>query len=330
PESASAQGQDGVLQDDAVAVEAHFEQQVRKGWQERLRAIRAKRPDFTDADVKKYEQRLNRELDVIKKMGFPGYFLVVADFVRFAKEHHIPVGPGRGSAAGSLVAYALKITDLDPIAYGLIFERFLNPARKSMPDIDVDFCIQGRDAVFKYLVERYGGTDYVAQIITFGKMQARAVVRDVGRALDIPLREVDAIAKLIPDVANITLDSALAKEPKLKAMAQEDPRIKELLTVAKALEGLPRHASTHAAGAVISDRPMVEHLPLTKGKKGEVVTRCLPDHSSGRQRAPGPEQSGPDGQKDVRVAGLSADHWGLSTGELGDERSAQTHETRLL
>jgi DNA polymerase-3 subunit alpha len=206
-------------------------------------------------------------------MGFPGYFLVVADFVRFAKEKNIPVGPGRGSAAGSLVAYALKITDLDPIAYGLIFERFLNPARKSMPDIDVDFCIEGRDAVFKYLVETYGGPEYVAQIITFGKLQARAVIRDVGRALDIPLREVDVIAKLIPEVLNISLDSALAQEPKLKKMADEDPRINDLLTIAKALEGLPRHASTHAAGAVISDRPLVEHLPLARGKKGEVVTQ---------------------------------------------------------
>jgi DNA polymerase-3 subunit alpha len=254
-------------------VESLFEEEVRRGWEKRLQEIRSRNPGFTEADVQGYKDRLDRELGVIKEMGFPGYFLVVADFVRFAKEQHIPVGPGRGSAAGSLVAYAMKITDLDPIAYGLIFERFLNPARKSMPDIDVDFCIEGRDAVFKYLVETYGGPEYVAQIITFGKMQARAVIRDVGRALDIPLREVDVIAKLIPEVLNISLDSALAQEPKLRKMADEDPRINELITIAKALEGLPRHASTHAAGAVISDRRLVEHLPLARGKKGEVVTQ---------------------------------------------------------
>ena len=254
-------------------VESLFEEEVRRGWEKRLQEIRSRNPDFTEEDIQRYETRLDRELGVIKEMGFPGYFLVVADFVRFAKDQNIPVGPGRGSAAGSLVAYALKITDLDPIAYGLIFERFLNPARKSMPDIDVDFCIEGRDAVFKYLVETYGGPAYVAQIITFGKMQARAVIRDVGRALDIPLREVDGIAKLIPEVLNISLESALSQEPKLKKMADEDPRINELITIAKALEGLPRHASTHAAGAVISDRPLVEHLPLARGKKGEVVTQ---------------------------------------------------------
>jgi DNA polymerase-3 subunit alpha len=257
----------------SLDVEGYFEAQVRKGWEERLQTLRSRNPAFSAEDVQKYNERLDQELAVIGKMGFPGYFLVVADFVRFAKEKNIPVGPGRGSAAGSLVAYALRITDLDPIAYGLIFERFLNPARKSMPDIDVDFCIDGRDGVFKYLVERYGGPEYVAQIITFGKMQARAVIRDVGRALDIPLREVDTIAKLIPEVLNIKLDSALSREPKLKALADGDPRIRELITIARALEGLPRHASTHAAGAVISDRPLVEHLPLAKGKKGEVVTQ---------------------------------------------------------
>ncbi|HID31312.1 MAG TPA: DNA polymerase III subunit alpha, partial [Desulfobacterales bacterium] len=184
-----------------------------------------------------------------------------------------PVGPGRGSAAGSLVAYSLRITDLDPIAYGLIFERFLNPARKSLPDIDIDFCIEGRDSVFKYVVEKYGGPNHVAQIITFGKMQARAAIRDVGRALDIPLREVDRIAKLIPDAANITLEQALSREPRLKELIEEQPHIKKLFIIARALEGLPRHASTHAAGVVISDRPLVEYLPLAKGKKGEVVTQ---------------------------------------------------------
>ncbi len=260
-------------EDDLSNVSKYLVQEAQRGLEKRLGEIRSRAPGFSAADHKRYEDRLNQELDVIKKMGFSGYFLVVADFVRFAKEHDIPVGPGRGSAAGSLVAYALNITDLDPICYGLIFERFLNPARKSMPDIDVDFCIEGRDAVFKYIVEQYGGPDHVAQIITFGKMQARAVIRDVGRALDIPLREVDAIAKLIPEVLNISLESALSQEPKLKSLVEERSHIRNLLTIAQALEGLPRHASTHAAGVVISDRPLVEYLPLTRGKRGEVATQ---------------------------------------------------------
>lgn len=254
-------------------VDEYLEQEAGRGLEERLHEIRSRNPGFSVADTQRYKERLGQELGVIKKMGFSGYFLVVADFVRFAKAQNIPVGPGRGSAAGSLVAYALKITDLDPIAYGLIFERFLNPARKSMPDIDVDFCIEGRDAVFRYIVEKYGGPEYVAQIITFGKMQARGVIRDVGRALDIPLREVDSIAKMIPEVLNISLGSALSREPKLKSLAEERPHVKELLTIAQALEGLPRHASTHAAGVVISDRPLVEYLPLARGRKGEVVTQ---------------------------------------------------------
>ena len=251
----------------------HLEKEARRGLEERLAEIRARNPALSASDTQQYEERLDQELEVIKQMGFSSYFLVVADFVRFAKEQGIPVGPGRGSAAGSVVAYALKITDLDPIDYGLIFERFLNPARKSMPDIDVDFCIEGREAVFKYIVEKYGGPDHVAQIITFGKMQARAAIRDVGRALDIPLREVDSIAKMIPEVLNISLESALSQEPKLKHLAEENPHIAELLKGAQALEGLPRHASTHAAGVVISDRPLVDYLPLTRGKKGEVVTQ---------------------------------------------------------
>jgi len=257
----------------ASPLEAFFEREVRKGWAERFEKLLASNPGLSDADRERYEQRLAYELDVIKQMGFPGYFLVVADFVRFAKEEGIPVGPGRGSAAGSLVAYALKITDLDPLAYGLIFERFLNPARKSMPDIDIDFCIEGRDRVFRYIVEKYGGAEYVAQIITFGKMQARAVIRDVGRALGVSLKEVDGIAKLVPEVLNISLAEAISREPKLKSLMEERPQIKELMEIAQILEGLARHASTHAAGVVISDRPLIKHLPLAKGKRGEVVTQ---------------------------------------------------------
>ncbi len=247
-----------------------FEQKVRDGYEQRWKIISKKKPDL---DKTPYDKRLEYELSVIKDMGFPGYFLIVADFIHYAKNNNIPIGPGRGSAAGSLVAYSMGITDLDPLEYGLIFERFLNPARKSMPDIDVDICINGREKVFQYVVGKYGGGDYVAQIITFGTMQARAVIRDVGRALDIPLKEVDAIAKMVPDVLNIRLDDALQQEPKLMALAESKPEISDLINVCRTLEGLTRHASTHAAGVVIADKPLVEYLPLYKGKNGEVVTQ---------------------------------------------------------
>jgi DNA polymerase-3 subunit alpha len=247
-----------------------FDTQVRDGYAKRMAVIRTRRPDQDEAV---YRQRLEYELRTIKEMGFAGYFLIVADFIRYARESGIPVGPGRGSAAGSLVSYALFITDLDPIEHGLIFERFLNPDRISMPDIDVDFCIHGRERVYNYVVERYGGGDYVAQIITFGKMKAKLVIRDVGRALGLPLAEVDAIAKLIPDSLKMTIDKALKQEPKLAEIVASDPRIAELIEISRALEGLYRHASTHAAGVVIGDRPLVEYLPLYKGKKGEVVTQ---------------------------------------------------------
>lgn len=247
-----------------------FEEQVKSGFKKRLKLLKEKNNQI---DEKAYYDRLEYEIKVIKDMGFPGYFLIVADFIRFAKENRIPVGPGRGSAAGSIVAYSMGITDLDPLEHGLIFERFLNPSRLSMPDIDVDFCINGREKVFKYVVDRYGGGDYVAQIITFGKLKTRAVIRDVGRALDIPLAEVDVIAKLVPDVLNIKLDDALKQEPKLKELASSKPEIADLINICRVLEGLPRHASTHAAGVVIGDKSLVEYLPLYKGKKGEVVTQ---------------------------------------------------------
>ncbi len=267
------EGQRGGKDNGVSSVDEYLEREARNGLEVRLEEISSRIPEFPQEVRQRYHERLDRELNVIKGMGFSGYFLVVADFVRFARDANIPVGPGRGSAAGSLVAYSLRITDLDPIAYGLIFERFLNPARKSLPDIDVDFCIEGRDALFRYVVEKYGGPDHVAQIITFGKMQARGVIRDVGRALDIPLREVDRIAKMIPEGLNISLGQAISQEPKLQNLAKERQDVKELFTIAQALEGLPRHASTHAAGVVISDRPLVEYLPLARGKKGEVVTQ---------------------------------------------------------
>ncbi len=252
------------------SAEERFEEQVRSGFEDKWRIIRQKNPD---AERSRYQERLDYEIRVIQEMGFSGYFLIVSDFIRYAKTHGIPVGPGRGSAAGSLVAYCLSITDLDPLVHGLLFERFLNPARKSMPDIDVDFCINGRESVYKYVVDRYGGGEYVSQIITFGKLMTRAVIRDVGRALGIPLKEVDAIAKMVPDVLNISLENALKQEPRLAELAQSKPEIGELIDICKVLEGLPRHASTHAAGVVISDRPLVEYLPLFRGKKGEVVTQ---------------------------------------------------------
>ncbi len=256
-------------------VDKLFEQNARKGFDGIWKKILAKNPD---ADKKLYEDRLEYEISVINSMDFPGYFLIVADFIHYAKKNDIPVGPGRGSAAGSLVAYSLGITNVDPLEYGLIFERFLNPDRKSMPDIDIDFCINGREEVFKYVVDKYGGSRQnveanVAQIITFGKLKTRAVIRDVGRALDIPLHEVDTIAKMVPDVQNISLDEALKQEPKIVELAEKQPEIEDLINICRVLEGLPRHASTHAAGVVIADKPLVEYLPLYKGKKGEVVTQ---------------------------------------------------------
>ncbi len=216
-----------------------------------------------------YIKRLSYELSVIEKMGFCDYFLIVCDFVNYAKRSSIPVGPGRGSAAGSLVSYCLNITEIDPIKNGLIFERFLNPGRITLPDIDVDFCMDGRDKVIEYVREKYG-KDNVAQIITFGTMQAKAVVRDVGRALGYPYKYVDEIAKIVPP--NTTLSEAL-NEPRLRKRYEEDEKVRRLIDFAKKLEGLPRHASTHAAGVVISARPLVEKIPLYLGTDGEVITQ---------------------------------------------------------
>ncbi len=218
-----------------------------------------------------YRQRLEFEIEMLAKMGFAGYFLIVWDFIRYAKERGIPVGPGRGSAAGSLVAYSLRITDLDPLPYNLLFERFLNPERISMPDIDVDFCMDRRDEVFKYVIEKYG-QDHVTQIITYGTMMAKGVIRDVGRVLDIPYSEVDKVAKLVPNTLNITLEEAMKQEPKLKELTK-DPRMAELIDIALHLEGQVRHASKHAAGVVISQEPLTEYLPLYKGPKNEITTQ---------------------------------------------------------
>jgi DNA polymerase III subunit alpha len=244
--------------DDAVKAEAmELERQAREGLKDRLRTIELAAPE------EDYWARLKIELDIINRMGFPGYFLIVSDFIKWAKGQHIPVGPGRGSGAGSLVAWSLTITDLDPLRFGLLFERFLNPERVSMPDFDIDFCQDRRDEVIRYVQEKYG-RDRVAQIITFGKLQARAVLRDVGRVLNMPFMQTDRICKLVPNnPANpVTLAEALQTEPRLKEMQKEDEGVAALLEKALKLEGLYRHASTHAAGVVIADRPLHELVPL--------------------------------------------------------------------
>ena len=253
----------------AISLDDYLDELAYEGLEERLQGI-------DDPELKKtYVERLEYELDVIKRMQFPGYFLVVADFINYAKRHGIPVGPGRGSSAGSLVAYALKITDLDPIRHVLLFERFLNPERRSMPDIDVDFCIRGRAQVIQYVKEKYGA-DRVAQIATFGTLKAKAAIKDVGRALGLSFAETDAIAKLIPAPKqgfDYPLTEAMKMEPRLGELMKSDPRIKTLMEHALRLEGLVRHASTHAAGVVLSNLPLVDHLPLFVDKEGGIVTQ---------------------------------------------------------
>ncbi len=250
--------------------EAYMSELARKGLEERFVEIEAVRGQGS-IDREAYKKRLESEIAMLEKMGFAGYFLIVWDFIRYAKEHGIPVGPGRGSAAGSLVAYSLRITDLDPIPYNLLFERFLNPERISMPDIDVDFCMDRRDEVFRYVIEKYG-QDHVTQIITYGTMLAKGVIRDVGRVLDIPYSEVDKVAKLVPNTLGITLEKAMEQEPKFKEL-RKDPRMAELIEIALHLEGQVRHASKHAAGVVISQEPLTEYLPLFKTPKDEITTQ---------------------------------------------------------
>lgn len=217
-------------------------------------------------EAKEYVDRLEYELQVIKQMGYIDYFLIVWDFVRFSYESGIPTGPGRGSAAGSIVAYTLGITKIDPIKYSLIFERFLNPERVSMPDIDSDFCYERRQEVIDYVVEKYGASN-VSQIITFGTMAARLCIRDVGRAMNYSYAEVDRIAKMIPTMLGITIEKALDLNPELKLAYDTDERVKALIDVSKDLEGLPRHSSTHAAGVVIASKPLVEYVPLQKNEE---------------------------------------------------------------
>jgi DNA polymerase III subunit alpha len=255
------------------STDSFFEYVARQGFEKRrvrLEALAAQ--GKLKHDLAEYAERLDREIKMIQQMKFSGYFLIVWDFIRFAKQKGIPVGPGRGSATGSLVSYAMDITDIDPLAYGLIFERFLNPERISMPDIDIDFCTRGRGEVIQYVTEKYG-REQVAQIITFGTLAARAAIKDVGRVLDMSYADVDRISKLIPtQPLNIKLKDARKMEPQLDELASKDPRVREVLDVAQRLEGVARNASVHAAGVVISPAPLRELVPLYKTNKDEIVT----------------------------------------------------------
>ena len=253
-----------------------FSEEAQKGLKNRLIQKEKEEGALPSDLIDEYQQRLDFELDTIIEMGFAGYFLIVADFIEFARRSDIPVGPGRGSAAGSLVAYCLKITNIDPIKYGLLFERFLNPQRISMPDIDIDFCVNGRDDVIRYVADKYG-RENVGQIITFGTMKARGVIRDVGRSLNIPYGDVDKIAKLVPEGPGVKLEKAIEGEPELKKLEKGEASERKLLKISRSLEGLARHASTHASGVVISDRPLVEYLPLLKGTNDEIMTQFTMD-----------------------------------------------------
>jgi len=240
--------------------EAYLEKLCTQGLKERFATV-----------TQEISDRLDYELKIIKKMGFVSYFLIVWDFINYSKQHNIPVGPGRGSAAGSLVSYLLGITDLDPLKYGLLFERFLNPDRAGMPDIDIDFCYERRGEVIEYVNRKYG-KENVAQIITFGTMQARAAIRDVGRVMDVPYSEVDKIAKLIPNELGIKLEDALEKEPQLAKLCRDEKTTNDIIITARVLEGLNRHASIHAAGVVISDKQLNEYLPLFKTSDDQITT----------------------------------------------------------
>ncbi len=253
-----------------------------------------------------YRERLEFELGTIIRMGFAGYFLIVSDFIQWAKRQGIPVGPGRGSGAGSVVAWALTITDLDPLRFGLLFERFLNPERVSMPDFDIDFCQDRRDEVIRYVQQKYG-RDRVAQIITFGKLQARAVLRDVGRVLAMPYGQVDRLCKLVPNnpAHPVTLEQAIAGEPALQQQRDADESVARLMTIALKLEGLYRHASTHAAGVVIGDRPLTELVPLYRDPRSDIPVDAV-QYEMGRARRAGEIRFSRSQDPDGAGAGLRA------------------------
>jgi DNA polymerase-3 subunit alpha len=293
---------------DPFTLDGYFEHVVRQGFEMRLARLEEMRAAGSlRHSIEEYRARLQYEIDVIRRMQYSGYFLITWDFIRYAREQGIPVGPGRGSAAGSLVAYCLRITDVDPLQFDLLFERFLNPERISLPDIDIDFCERRRGEVIEYVTRKYG-RENVAQIITFGTMKARAVVRDVGRVMDMPYADVDRVAKQIPAVLEMTLDRALGENPALREMERTDARVSELLGVAKRLEGMARHASVHAAGVVIAPRPITEFAPLYKGSRDEITTQW--------------------GMKEIeRIGLLKMDFLGLSTLTLIHDALAQIAAT---
>ena len=293
---------------EGFTVDAYFEHVVRQGFEERMTRLRElEQRGALRHPIAEYEAKLAYEIDVIKRMRYPGYFLIVWDFIRYARDHGIPVGPGRGSAAGSLVAYCLRITDVDPLEFDLIFERFLNPERVSLPDIDIDFCERRRGEVIEYVTRKYG-RENVAQIITFGTMKARAAIRDVGRTLGMSYADVDRVAKQIPPTLDMTLSRAMDENSTLKEMYQRDERVRELIGVARRLEGITRHASVHAAGVVIAPRPVTEFAPLYKSQKDEITTQWA--------------------MKEVeRVGLLKMDFLGLSTLTLLHDAVAHIRET---
>ncbi|HEX5876247.1 MAG TPA: DNA polymerase III subunit alpha [Pyrinomonadaceae bacterium] len=265
--------------EEGLSADDYFEKVVRQGFERRRQQVwdtMASREELKHS-IADYQSRLTSEIGMIKQMGFAGYFLIVWDFVRYAKEHSIPVGPGRGSAAGSLVAYCLEITDIDPLQYDLLFERFLNPGRVSLPDIDIDFCVRGRGEVINHVAGLYG-RDSVCQIITFGTLASKAAIKDVGRALEVPYAEVDRIAKLIPPPVrgrNVSIGQALEQVPELKREIETNPQVKEILEIAQRLEGCARHSSVHAAGVVISPLPLQELIPVAVSGKEELTTQYV-------------------------------------------------------
>src|SRR5204862_1202177 len=260
-----------------LSIDDYLEKIVRQGVERRRQQVWdavAARGELKQP-LSDYQTRLSSEIQMIKQMGFPSYFLIVWDFVRYAKEHSIPVGPGRGSAAGSLVAYCLDITDVDPLKYNLIFERFLNPGRVSLPDIDIDFCVRRRGEVINHVAELYG-RDSVCQIITFGTLASRAAIKDVGRALDMPYAEVERISKLIPPPVrgrNVTIAQAVEQVPELRKAIDTDAQVRQVIDLARRLEGCARHSSVHAAGVVITPKPLQELIPIAVSSRDEVTTQ---------------------------------------------------------